>query len=281
MAGMICMNRIFNFSGIYEQQPDLIREMRTKSGFLITDLTRMEGVNGYCSAEAEQELEAQIRAGAQTCAGAPEASSGGIRFLDNGNYHYLSCPGLRTVPEPFDLIVFDHHTDMQEPGLIPCLSCGSWVLESLKDRECGKNLLRRAVLVGPPSESLREEDKWEGLTLISEPDANTADRTLAMISETLHPEDKDPELPVYLSIDKDVLSDTEIRLNWDQGSMTFRTLKKILQGIVGKYRVCGLDICGEPYYNQFPDENIRMSEMINLELLRMVSDEASADDDQE
>lgn len=36
--------------------------------------------------------------------------SGGIHFLDSGNYHYVTKLWLDQVKEPFDLLVLDHHT---------------------------------------------------------------------------------------------------------------------------------------------------------------------------
>ena len=39
-----------------------------------------------------------------------------IHFIDNGNYHYMSAITLEMVKEPFSLVVFDHHPDMQLLG---------------------------------------------------------------------------------------------------------------------------------------------------------------------
>ena len=48
----------------------------------------------------------------------------GIHFLDSGNYHYVTKLWLDQVKEPFDLLVLDHHTDLQQPMFGDILSCG-------------------------------------------------------------------------------------------------------------------------------------------------------------
>ena len=77
-------------------------------------------------------------------------------FLDSGNYHYLTKLWLELVKEPFELLVFDHHTDMQRPAFGGILSCGGWIREALETNEN----LKHVILVGPP-ETAMEETKRE------------------------------------------------------------------------------------------------------------------------
>ena len=37
----------------------------------------------------------------------------GIHFLDSGNYHYVTGIMTEQIKQGFSLILFDHHTDMQ------------------------------------------------------------------------------------------------------------------------------------------------------------------------
>lgn len=60
------------------------------------------------------------------------------------------------VKEPFELLVFDHHTDMQRPAFGGILSCGGWIREALETNEN----LKHVILVGPP-ETAMEETKRE------------------------------------------------------------------------------------------------------------------------
>ncbi|MGM9790813.1 MAG: hypothetical protein ACI3Y4_00240 [Candidatus Cryptobacteroides sp.] len=51
-------------------------------------------------------------------------------------------------------------------------------------------------------------------------------------------------LPVFISLDLDVLQDSEFITNWDQGTMTMKELETILGAIAGSRKVLGMDICG-------------------------------------
>ncbi len=64
------------------------------------------------------------------------------------------------------------------------------------------------------------------------------------------------DLPVFISVDKDVLSRDELRVNWDQGSMSADTLVKAIEYIAKDCRITGVDLCGEPDKNQdgFPSD---------------------------
>ena len=54
------------------------------------------------------------------------------------------------------------------------------------------------------------------------------------------------ELPVYLSIDKDVLSRDDARTNWDQGEMSLEQMQEMIKQISRERKLLGVDICGEP-----------------------------------
>ena len=51
-------------------------------------------------------------------------------------------------------------------------------------------------------------------------------------------------LPVFLSIDLDILSPAFARTDWDQGSMTLDELLTAVRRIKAEHRVLGIDICG-------------------------------------
>lgn len=52
------------------------------------------------------------------------------------------------------------------------------------------------------------------------------------------------ELPVFLSIDLDVLSPAFARTDWDQGTMTLDELLAHAGRIATEHRVLGIDVCG-------------------------------------
>ena len=111
------------------------------------DFRKLAGTDGYCSEEASIVLKRKLG----------EFGYEGIHFLDSGNYHYLTKFFLDQIREPFDLAVFDNHTDMQPSALLPLLSCGNWLLETLKEN----SLVHRVCLIGPPGEAPAEVGEEE------------------------------------------------------------------------------------------------------------------------
>lgn len=81
-------------------------------------------------------------------------------------------------------------------------------------------------------------------------------------------------LPVYISIDKDVLSRKVLHTNWDQGIMTEAELHRELGRFTTdpEIHILGADICGEPAYNacrRILDDtrDLRRSDGVNRRLL--------------
>lgn len=53
------------------------------------------------------------------------------------------------MKEPFNLLVFDNHTDMQLPAFGGLLSCGGWIASALEEVE----KLQEVWLIGPDEEA--------------------------------------------------------------------------------------------------------------------------------
>lgn len=130
-----------------------------------------------------------------------------VHDIGNGNYHYLSLFFLERISEPFDLVLFDHHPDDQCGAFDQdMLSCGNWVKVA---RETLPNLRRVHWFGGPQDPGFPQGD-----------------------------------LPVYVSVDLDVLDQRYIRTVWDQGDMTMEELEGILSKILSEQTTIGVDICG-------------------------------------
>lgn len=212
---------VMDFSGIYEREPWMAGQKESRISF-----RGLSGTGGYCTEEAAACIRERISG----------RTAEGVHFLDSGNYHYLTGFWLEKLREPFELAVFDHHSDMQPPALLPLLSCGNWLLETLK----GNCYLQRVWLIGPPEETVKEippEGKTSKLTAIS-------GRAPELLSELR--KEKSPEYPVYLSVDKDILRAEEAPVNWDQGSLPLEGLLGLLSYFFERVPVLGADICGEP-----------------------------------
>lgn len=209
------------------------------------DCSDIGGTDMYCTPEAQAELEKRLQA----------YPVEGIHFLDSGNYHYLTRLFTKRIREPYQLIFFDNHSDMQ-PAMIPdLLSCGAWAKQALEE----DSYLERMLLIGASQNAIDEiqSDTMEKLVCISQEELQ--EQNIQNLQNKLGGSDMiSPHLPIYLSIDKDVLSEEYARTNWDQGKMEFSVLKEILQWLKSRNRIIGVDICGElPAASSFQASEVR------------------------
>lgn len=254
---------IMNFSGVYEIQglkaalekkvDSVVAEaenMTAKPEITQLDCKDIPGTNCYCDSLAEEEI------GKRIAPFGPE----GIHFLDSGNYHYLTKLWLELVKVPFELLVFDHHTDMQRPAFGGILSCGGWIWEALETNDN----LKHVILVGPPQAAMEEtkkelaedgEELLEKVTWISEEEflqnvekPDWIQKLCGQCNVTGAEADEKELLPLYISIDKDILSESEGKTNWDQGNVVLDQVLQFIdvymQQTPGRQFI-GMDICGE------------------------------------
>ena len=242
---------IQDFTGVYAEQPFMqgLRELAASNGDIHwLDCTKIEGTDCYCDDEAQDALNKMIDEAVATATNTSATSTPGIHFFDNGNYHYMSKLWTDRVQEPFDLVVFDHHPDMQPPRFEGILSCGGWIKEVLDHNKFVQNVIVIGVadhLVEEIREDLSQANATEILnrvTFIRESELS------AVTLEGLSPDRvhlTSHSTPVYISIDKDALSTAEAATNWDQGSLTFEQLAKTLKVLAENRKILGIDICGE------------------------------------
>lgn len=242
---------IQDFTGVYAEQPFMqgLRELAASNGDIHwLDCTKIEGTDCYCDDEAQDALNKMMDEAVATATNTSATSTPGIHFFDNGNYHYMSKLWTDRVQEPFDLVVFDHHPDMQPPRFEGILSCGGWIKEVLDNNKFVQNVIVIGVadhLVEEIREDLLQASAAEILnrvTFIRESELS------AVTLEGLSPDRvhlTSHSTPVYISIDKDALSTQEAATNWDQGSLTFEQLAETLQVLAENRKILGIDICGE------------------------------------
>lgn len=215
-------NLILDFSHVYcdERIPD-----RNKIHWI--DCSDITECDLYCSGCAADEIWARIK----------PYGINGIHFLDSGNYHYVTGIITDRIDEDFVLVVFDHHTDMQKPMIDNMISCGDWAGQTLENNP----YLKQLVLIGPPEDDIEQIYYRDGqgklLTFSAEEIKSWKDKNkiAGIISN----------LPVYISIDKDVLGLKYSETNWSQGMMSLPVLENILSYFMQNDRIIGIDICGE------------------------------------
>ena len=257
-----------DFTGVYTEQPfmqELRNAAKTSKDIRWLDCTKIVGTDCYCDDDAIKAINELIDS-AETTAG--------IHFFDNGNYHYMSKLWTDRVNEPFTLIVFDHHPDMQPPRFGGILSCGGWVLEVLENNKFVQN----AIIIGV-ADRLVEEIQQEFAAALDTSDGKTKSSLLQKITfireselNTLSPQTtlssfvyrlSSPH-SLYISIDKDALAPAYAATNWDQGSLTLDALKECISILAANHKILGIDICGERAQNFEGDANHTVQEADSL-----------------
>ena len=250
------MITVQDFTGVYAEQA-FMQELRataeTSKDVRWLDCTKIVGTDCYCDDDAIKEINESID-NAETC-GKSECSienrgnstnAPAIHFFDNGNYHYMSKLWTDRVQEPFTLIVFDHHPDMQPPRFGGILSCGGWVKEVLDNNK----FIQNAIIIGVKDElveTVREELTQSGessildkVTFIKESELEKKIPLSSFVYQR-----SGLSSSIYISIDKDALSPAYTATNWDQGSLTIDALKECIASLTTGRKILGVDICGE------------------------------------
>lgn len=204
---------MMDFSGIYEDQ----QFWRGK------EVSRVEardipGTNCYCDEDAMNAIRSRI---------APY-SSGEIHFIDSGNYHYMTRIWLEKISEPFDLLVFDNHTDMQPPAFGGLLSCGGWIYDSVMELP----LLQKVILIGPDEEAFSrvEPEIQKKVEFLSREKL----RGMELMEILDFVKEQTGKKSLYISIDKDVLCPEDADTNWSQGDMRLETMVRCLECAVSR-----------------------------------------------
>ena len=221
---------IMDFSGIYQEEQFYEGEQISW-----IDLSDISGTNCYCDGDAQAQILERME----------KYPVSGIYFMDSGNYHYVTEIMTSQIQKEFQLVVFDHHTDMQKPMIEHMTSCGDWAEKVLETNPW----LQQLILIGPQAKDIeqlyRENDGLMNRKEISE-------KLLTFSAEEIHAgEDKNKiskmkkNLPVYISIDKDILDKQYTETNWSQGNMSLPMLERLLSHFLENGNILGIDICGE------------------------------------
>ena len=237
MAGR---NMVFDFTHSYPEHEE--------KGLCWYDCSEISGSRLYCDGDSEKMIKELIR---------PNGISG-IHVIDSGDYHYITKLMTDFIDEPFTLVLIDHHTDMKEGSIGDLLSCGNWAKRVLTE----KKYLQKLVLIGQEQSSLDSlsflhSEKLIGISY-DELKNKTARGKICCLPK---------QIPIYISIDKDVLDEKYAVTNWEQGEMSLCMLEDILKVLITDYEVIGIDICGD-----FPEEN-SIPEFLKAERINAESDE--------
>lgn len=201
------------------------------------------------------------------------AGQGELCFYGSGDFHHLTALLVARLDEPVCVIHFDNHPDWVR--LPRSLNCGSWVSRALEQPN-----VARVVTLGPCSTDIlapqfkgadlaalrsgRLEVRphtsaatfyagagfeapgvsatsglgrgglvWQGL------DGGPWAEVIAEIAARL------PPLPLWITLDKDVLRPQEAVTNWDQGQLSLDQVLEAISIFAAHRPVRGMDVCGD------------------------------------
>ena len=207
-------------------------------------------------------------------------------FLGSGDFHHVTHLLLerRAAAGPFQVLVFDNHPDnMRFPWGI---HCGSWVHHSSR-----LPFVSRITVVGIASADVRWNHLWENhlgalsrgkVRYLCFAPVSRAARLLRIrgiedfrasrerFADALAGHLAADPAPIYLSIDKDVLTSGAVRTNWDQGVMSADELLGAVRLLRG--RLLGLDVCGEISFHRYEQRWKRMLTRLDGQAARPPAD---------
>ena len=231
-----------DFTGVYAEEGFLQELQERGVPYRLVGLGDIEGTTCYCDPVAEAEISRRL---------VPEPDEK-VRWIDSGDYHYVTKILAAREQAPFTLVLVDNHPDDQSPAFGGVLSCGSWV----KDLREANPMLEEVWTLGP-DHRIRNA-------------SGTVDRKLeGEIEDLLTAVDGKR---VYLSIDKDVLDRTHARTDWSQGTYSITQLKGWLDRLL-RLDIVAVDVCGElvPAKGATP-EDLRVNCETNVELQEFILD---------
>jgi hypothetical protein len=196
-------------------------------------------------------------------------------FYGSGDFHHLCSLFLSRLNDPVTVVHFDNHPDWTN---FPATdNCGGWVSRALALRQ-----VARIVTIGPSStdfvhpqlkfanlrairEGRLEVHPWNAAPSIlwgnpiSSPGCRSEDgkliwHNLAIESWPHFIGDLDarlPDTPLWISLDKDVLSPEEATTNWDQGFVKLDEILEAIAILARRREIRGIDVCGDYSQPQF------------------------------
>ena len=186
-------------------------------------------------------------------------------FLGSGDYHHLShllIKRFEVLGRPLQVLLFDNHPDnMRYPFGI---HCGSWVWHVSR-----LPFVSQVHVLGITSHDVEAAHGWENhvrnlrsgkvrywcvgrdlgwMRTLGITQSQSFDTTAAMLAAFSGDIARTTD-PIYLTIDKDVLSPEDVQTNWDQGVMRLTELQAAI-AMFGS-RVIGSDVTGEVSVYQY------------------------------
>jgi hypothetical protein len=187
-----------------------------------------------------------------------------VTFYGSGDFHHVTLALLDRIREPFNLLILDKHPDWIRG--IPFLHCGTWLHHALRLPHlrrvfhCGGDtdfdnayrwlapwpeIVSGRVVVFPACRRF-SVGGWAGIPvhpLLSDgiPTAGVVRAALKSYLDELR------RYPLYISVDKDVLTAQDAAVNWDSGLLRLEQALAILETFLAaaEGRMIAADVLGD------------------------------------
>ncbi len=188
-----------------------------------------------------------------------------LSFVGSGDFHHVSLALLRRLQTPCNLLVLDKHPDWMRG--VPLLHCGTWLYHAARLPHVGRifhvggeldfdngyrwlapwSLLRSGKLIVVPAVRRFRGRRWDQVLhgpLRRRPDEPAGH---AAILKCLGPyQDELTTRPLYVTLDKDVLSADEAAVNWDSGHLVRSEVLDVLHAFrAAAGGLAGMDVVGD------------------------------------
>jgi hypothetical protein len=181
-----------------------------------------------------------------------------IRMYGSGDFHHVTLALLSRLTKPFNLLVFDNHPDWMRR--IPFMHCGTWLNHAARlprvrrvfhvggdvDFDNGYrrlapwDLIKNEKVVVLPARRKFTRGHWRRI-----PHHTCSELKFNECFQKFRA-DLEAE-PLYVSIDKDVLRESDAFTNWDSGRLSLDDLLALIGQFVAAARgnVAGIDLLGD------------------------------------
>jgi arginase family enzyme len=192
-----------------------------------------------------------------------------ITFYGSGDFHHVSLALVRRIATPINLLVIDNHPDWMRS--VPFLHCGTWLYHAARLPQVERvfhvggdvdfdnyyrplapwPLIRSGKICVIPAVRRFRRGGWAHIP--NEPitercQSELWERGVERIQRTVRSCGGDlAARPLYISLDKDVMLQSDAIVNWDSGHLTLAEIQAILRAFLdgANGRLAGMDIVGD------------------------------------
>jgi hypothetical protein len=195
----------------------------------------------------------------------PGQAAPACTFYGSGDFHHVSLALLRRLERPFNLLVLDNHPDWMRR--IPFLHCGTWVHHAARLPHCQRIFhvggdadfdnayrhlapwhdLRRGKIITMPARRGFVRGSWRGIACDALRDVDEDRLSPRRLEERLRPfRTILGSMPLYITIDKDVLRREDACVNWDSGWLSLAEVCDLVRSFsTSAGAVAGIDLLGD------------------------------------